>query len=428
MTHLQKITTLAKKIRKQHPNKKWTDCVKAASNELKAGKKVAGYTGTRRDGNKTTVFYTNKKIGALPVNLHGSFLGYKFKVINQFTIEGKVEAQIVHDDKIISYIDGTKQQLDNTRKILIAGAIAAGGNLLSYRGGETKRDIKELERNIGKFVESLNNEVKNFNSGKDVRTKTQKPIKLTYKPETKKLATIDKVKKILFDDRKRLQHGYKLVPAKKLTMKKIAGEKHIDTKSHNIKVKIGRLGEFFDTTIIKDLDALKKQYFKLAKKYHPDAGGTTMQFQQLQNEYEKLLKSLLSGSNFTDEQKQNEIQLDDAMRTIINSLVNIDDINIELIGKWLWISGNTYPIYTTLKSVGLQFIKKGGEPFWVYKGVESKSRGGTPIDEIRAKYGSHKITTPKTKKISGITLTSKQKNNLKTGLKKAMSALNKRPI
>lgn len=241
MTHLQKITTLAKKIRKQYPNKKWTDCVKAASNELKAGKKVAGYNGTRRDGNKTTVFYTNKKIGALPVNLHGSFLGYKFKVINQFTIEGKVEAQIVHDDKIISYIDGTKQQLDNTRKILIAGAIAAGGNLLSYRGGETKRDIKELERNIGKFVESLNNEVKNFNSGKDVRTKTQKPIKLTYKPETKKLATIDKVKKILFDDRKRLQHGYKLVPAKKLTMKKIAGEKHTDTKSHNINVTIGNI-------------------------------------------------------------------------------------------------------------------------------------------------------------------------------------------
>lgn len=284
MTHLQKITTLAKKIRKQYPNKKWTDCVKAASKELKTGKKVAGYTGTRRDGNKTTVSYTNKSAA------------------------------------------------------------------------------------------------------------TKKPTKATQAK--------------LFG----------------------AGEKHTDTKSHNIKVKIGRLGEFFDTTIIKDLDALKKQYFKLAKKYHPDAGGTTMQFQQLQNEYEKLLKSLLSGSNFTSEQKQNEIELDDAMRTIINSLVNIDDINIELIGKWLWISGNTYPIRTTLKAGGMIFIKKDGKPFWVYKGVESKSRGGTPIDEIRAKYGTHKMETPKTKKLSGIPLTSKQKNNLKTGLKKAMSALNKRPI
>lgn len=284
MTHLQKIITLAKKIRKQYPNKKWTDCVKAASNELKAGKKVAGYTGTRRDGNKTTVSYTNKSAA------------------------------------------------------------------------------------------------------------TKKPAKAT---QAKLFGT---------------------------------SKKHTDTKSHNINVKIGRLGEFFDITIIKDLDALKKQYFKLAKKYHPDAGGTTLQFQQLQNEYDKLLKSLLSGSNFTSEQKQNEIELDDAMRTIINSLVNIDDINIELIGKWLWISGNTYPIRTTLKAGGMIFIKKDGKPFWVYKGVESKSRGGTPIDEIRAKYGTHKMETPKTKKLSGIPLTSKQKNNLKTGLKKAMSALNKRPI
>lgn len=258
--------------------------MKAASKELKAGKKVAGYTGTRRDGNKTTVSYTNKSAAA------------------------------------------------------------------------------------------------------------KKPAKAT---QAKLFGT---------------------------------SKKHTDTKSHNINVKIGRLGEFFDTTIIKDLDALKKQYFKLAKKYHPDAGGTTLQFQQLQNEYDKLLKSLLSGSNFTSEQKQNEIELDDAMRTIINSLVNIDDINIELIGKWLWISGNTYPIRTTLKAGGMIFIKKDGKPFWVYKGVESKSRGGTPIDEIRAKYGTHKMETPKTKKLSGIPLTSKQKNNLKTGLKKAMSALNKRPI
>lgn len=337
MTHLQKITTLAKKIRKQHPNKKWTDCVKAASNELKVGKKVAGYTGTRRDGNKTMVLYTNKSAT-------------------------------------------TKKMIGDNHQHFRTQIKLSDGNI--YKVGSYSIDIntelKKHEKLIDGYIVNMNN-----------------------------------------------MTAYKTVGTKKLSG---TNKKHTDTKSHNINVKIGRLGEFFDTTIIKDLDALKKQYFKLAKKYHPDAGGTTMQFQQLQNEYEKLLKSLLSGSNFTDEQKQNEIQLDDAMRTIINSLVNIDDINIELIGKWLWISGNTYPIYTTLKSVGLQFIRKGGEPFWVYKGVESKSRGGTPIDEIRAKYGTHKITPPKTKKISGISLTSKQKNNLKTGLKKAMLALNKRPI
>ena len=35
MTYLQRQTALAKKIRKAHPNKKWTDCVKQAAKELK---------------------------------------------------------------------------------------------------------------------------------------------------------------------------------------------------------------------------------------------------------------------------------------------------------------------------------------------------------------------------------------------------------
>ena len=38
MTHLQKIVTRAKQIRKAHPKKIWTDCIKAAAKELKAGK------------------------------------------------------------------------------------------------------------------------------------------------------------------------------------------------------------------------------------------------------------------------------------------------------------------------------------------------------------------------------------------------------
>jgi len=69
-TTLQKITTRAKQIRKAHPKKAWTDCIKAASKEIKAGKKVAGYVGTKRDGNKTTVSYTkttaSKKKTAAP--------------------------------------------------------------------------------------------------------------------------------------------------------------------------------------------------------------------------------------------------------------------------------------------------------------------------------------------------------------------------
>jgi hypothetical protein len=190
-----------------------------------------------------------------------------------------------------------------------------------------------------------------------------------------------------------------------------------------------KLGELFDTTIIKDIDSLKKQYFKLAKKYHPDSGGTTVQFQHLQSEYEKLLKSLLNGSSFTTGQKENELELDKAMRHIVDSLISIENINIELIGKWLWISGNTYPIRAILKSVGLIFIKKDAVPYWVYKGVESYSRGGTSMEDIKKKYGSSKIEKPSIKKLSGVgSISASNKIKLKFALKRAIKALNKRPI
>lgn len=39
-TALKKITTRAKQIRKQHPGKKWQACIKQASREIKASKKV----------------------------------------------------------------------------------------------------------------------------------------------------------------------------------------------------------------------------------------------------------------------------------------------------------------------------------------------------------------------------------------------------
>lgn len=189
----------------------------------------------------------------------------------------------------------------------------------------------------------------------------------------------------------------------------------------------GRLLGFFDVSAIKDLDSLKKQYQKLAKRYHPDAGGTTVQFQDLQNEYEKLRNSILKGSSLNKEQQENEIQIDEAIRKVIDALVTLEGINVELIGKWLWVSGNTFAVKDTLKSAGLIFIKKDGVPYWVYKGVESSSRGGTSIEDIKAKYGVHKMDLKQSKKLSGIKKPI-NKTKLKLQLKKLMFHLNKRPI
>lgn len=156
---------------------------------------------------------------------------------------------------------------------------------------------------------------------------------------------------------------------------------------------------FFDNSPIQNLDELKKQYYKLAKIYHPDAGGSKAQFQDLQNEYEKLFKRILNGGTLSPEEKETEIELDENLRRAVDAIISLPGINIELVGKWIWITGNTYPIKEQLKAAGYNFapVKKA----WYYKGAESSGRGKMSLDEIRGKYGSERIKKD-SKYISGV--------------------------
>ena len=221
-----------------------------------------------------------------------------------------------------------------------------------------------------------------------------------------------------------------------LYKKNILVKRRIETKPKgSFKNFTNIIAGLFDTKIISDLDNLKQEYRKLANKYHPDKGGSTLQFQELQNEYEKLRNKILAGSNLNETEKENEIVIDDALRAAINAIITLEGINIELIGKWIWVSGNTYPIRTVFSSSGFKFIKKNNVAYWVYKGVESSSRGGTDMQDIVKKYGSTPIK-PKsssiilsgTKNIKLINFSATQKNKIKTALKKLKKAINKRRL
>lgn len=193
----------------------------------------------------------------------------------------------------------------------------------------------------------------------------------------------------------------------------------------------GLIGSYFDPAVLKSLDDLKQEYKRLAMKYHPDRGGTTEQMQRINAEYEKMRNTILRGSKMSDSEQKNEIEIDETIRSIIDVLILIPGVDIELIGKWIWVSGNTYPVRVELKNAGLVFIKKAGVPYWVYKGVESSSRGKTDIDDIRKKYGSHKFDMKPPKSIKGIKKTSipgMLRKKLQSNLKKLTRLMNKRYI
>jgi hypothetical protein len=216
--------------------------------------------------------------------------------------------------------------------------------------------------------------------------------------------------------------------AKKTAAKKVGGLDRVVKKGNKTAVLYTKLSGLFDTSIISDIDQLKKEYFKLAKKYHPDAGGTKEQFQMLQSEYENLLKKLLSGSKLSSEQQNNEIILDEALRKAIDAIIGLPNISIELVGKWIWITGNTYPLRNELKAAGFMFAPK--KKMWYYKGTESSGRGDLSMEEIKLKYGSTKIMPKDSGKfISGFgKITRAQRAKFKANLLKATKAMNKRVV
>lgn len=205
-----------------------------------------------------------------------------------------------------------------------------------------------------------------------------------------------------------------------------------DLKAQKLKLPGGynlvkRIAGLFDLSIIKDLDSLKKQYHKLAKIYHPDKGGTDAQFRELNNEYDKLFKKLLSGSNLTEDQKKNEIVIDENLREALNAVISLPGINIELVGQWIWISGLTFAVRSELKGAGFMWAPK--KQMWYYAGVESAGRGKSDINEIRAKYGTTSIKKTDFKNLNGIkpiVVPAKNRAKFKAALKKVVNSFKKR--
>ena len=133
------------------------------------------------------------------------------------------------------------------------------------------------------------------------------------------------------------------------------------------------------------LEEVKRKYKELAMLHHPDRGGNTATMQEINLEYEEIQKNpLFDFSNESQEDQEDFIRYPE----IINQLIVLNGLIIELIGNWIWVSGNTYPHRSQLKQIGLFFAPK--KVMWYFRPAEFKSVNRSPksIDEIRVKYGS----------------------------------------
>lgn len=147
------------------------------------------------------------------------------------------------------------------------------------------------------------------------------------------------------------------------------------------------------------LEEVKGLYRKLAKENHPDAGGSTETMQAINKEYAFACASILSGSNLSAEEVDKKMRFSEEYRQVIEKIIHLPNIIIELVGLWIWVTGDTRPVKTDLQKAGLYFAPK--KAAWYYRSEQFKVlRGGNKsLAEIRRKYGAETINRKQKEKV-----------------------------
>ena len=101
---------------------------------------------------------------------------------------------------------------------------------------------------------------------------------------------------------------------------------------------------------VEGINEAKAIYKKLARKLHPDVGGSEEEFKALNAIYTDLIEHKIYFSN--------DIKIDVELEKIISLILHFENITIELMGTWIWVSGNTKEIKEKLKDLGFKWALK----------------------------------------------------------------------
>ena len=147
------------------------------------------------------------------------------------------------------------------------------------------------------------------------------------------------------------------------------------------------LKEFQD---IEGINEAKKIYKIIAKKLHPEIGGSEEDFKILNEIYNNLIEHKIYFSNSS--------KFDIELEKIISLILHFENINIELVGSWIWVSGDTKEIKEKLKEIGFKWASK--KKMWYYGEMKAKNPNPKSMEEIKTKYGSETLKSNEKKKIA----------------------------
>ncbi len=142
---------------------------------------------------------------------------------------------------------------------------------------------------------------------------------------------------------------------------------------------------------IEGINEAKKIYKQLAKKLHPDVGGSDELFKMLNSIYTNILENGIYFSN--------EFKFDLEIEKIISQILHYENILIEVVGSWIWLSGDTKEIKDKLKDdLGFKWASK--KKMWFYGEMKGRNPKEKSMEEIKGKYGCKTVKTKEKGKLT----------------------------
>ncbi len=146
-------------------------------------------------------------------------------------------------------------------------------------------------------------------------------------------------------------------------------------------------------------EIIKQTYRKLAKQYHPDRNPAGAHMMKMVNAAFDFIKANMNEINGYHHEEDSAYDYCEKVNEVLSKINILDGLIIEVIGNWIWISGNTIEHRVILKELGCMFA--GKKKMWYYRPEEYKSsnRKNLSIDEIRDLHGTTGTRKTKSKKV-----------------------------
>lgn len=146
---------------------------------------------------------------------------------------------------------------------------------------------------------------------------------------------------------------------------------------------------------VKSIEDVKRLYRQLCKEYHPDIHGAATEeiMKQINTEYERAFNCFKNVHESAEDNTKTYTSTTETSETaaefmeIINKLIICDGVEIDLVGRWIWLTGNTFSYKDIIKSLGFKWANKKKAWYWHKDEDRSRNRKEMSLDEIKNIYG-----------------------------------------